>query len=146
MSTASIIAAELTARLQQISPANGYLTEIGARVYRGKLRLDESHMPCVVIVEGEDTSASAQAARCKTEATYLLEGHAACDPDHPNDMAHLIVADLKRAIFAGDLSFGRRAIACRYVGRDISPRTDGLALVSAHIEIAIEFVENLASP
>lgn len=146
MSAASDIAVELTARLQAITIANGYQTDIGLRVYRGKLRLDESHMPCAVIVEDDDDSSSAQLAHCKTTAPYLLEGHAACDPDNPNDVGHQIVADLKKAIFGGDLTFNKKAIACRYGGRSILPRTDGLALISAHIVIAVDFVENLANP
>lgn len=146
MSVAAQIAIELTSRLQAIAIANGYQTDIGQRVYRGKLRLDETNMPCAVIVEDDDESSSAQLARCKTAATYLLEGHAACDPDNPNDVGHQVIADLKKAIFSGDLSFEKKAIACRYLGRSILPRIDGLAIVSAHIEIVVEFVENLANP
>lgn len=146
MSTASTIALAITDRIQQITTANGYQTNIGGRAYRGKLRLDESQMPCVVIIELPGESSSAQTAACKTTAGYLIEGHSDCDPENPNDVGHLIIADLKKAIFSGDLTFYKKAIACRYVGCTIEPRTDGLSLVSANIEIAIDYVENLASP
>jgi len=146
MSKASAIAVEITSRLQGISIANGYATNIGARVYRGKLRLDETNLPCVVLVEGDDDSGSQQIKNCRTEAVYMLEGHAVCDPDNPNDVGHLIVADLKKAIFSGDITFNKTVLECRYAGRSIEPREAGLSLVAASIEISVTFVENLASP
>lgn len=147
MSTADKIATELAARLAQITIANGYQTDIGLRVYDGRRNLDESHMPCVVMVEDDDDPAGLQAPNAKTAMPWLLEGHAACDPDHPNIAGRKIIADLKKAVFSGDLTFGdKRAVACRYGGRSIAPRTDGLALVSASVTIVVDVVENLASP
>lgn len=147
MSTADKIATELAARLAQITIANGYQTDIGLRVYDGRRNLDESHMPCVVMVEDDDDPAAMQAPNSKTAMPWLIEGHTACDPDNPNAAGRKIVADLKKAVFSGDLTFGdKRAVACRYGGRSISPRTDGLALVSASVTIIVDVVENLASP
>lgn len=147
MSTADKIAAELAARLAQITIANGYQTDIGLRVYDGRRNLDESHMPCVVMVEDDDDPATMQAPNSKTAMPWLIEGHAACDPDNPNAAGRKIVADLKKAVFSGDLTFGdKRAVACRYGGRSIAPRTDGLALVSASVTIVVDVVENLAAP
>lgn len=147
MSTADKIAAELAARLAQITIANGYQTDIGLRVYDGRRNLDESHMPCVVMVEDDDDPAGMQAPNGKTAMPWLLEGHTACDPDNPNVAGRKIVADLKKAVFSGDLTFGdKRAVACRYGGRSIAPRADGLALVSASVTIVVDVVENLAAP
>lgn len=147
MSTADKIAAELAARLAQITIANGYQTDIGLRVYDGRRNLDETNMPCVVMVEDDDDPAGMQAPNGKTSMPWLLEGHTACDPDHPNAAGRKIVADLKKAVFSGDLTFGdKRAVACRYGGRSIAPRTDGLALVSASVTIIVDVVENLAAP
>lgn len=147
MSTADKIAAELAARLAQITIANGYQTDIGLRVYDGRRNLDETHMPCVVMVEDDDDPAGMQAPNGKTSMPWLLEGHTACDPDHPNAAGRKIVADLKKAVFSGDLTFGdKRAVACRYGGRAIAPRADGLALVSASVTIVVDVVENLAAP
>jgi len=147
MSTADKIAAELAARLAQITIANGYQTDIGLRVYDGRRNLDETNMPCVVMVEDDDDPAGMQAPNGKTSMPWLLEGHTACDPDHPNAAGRKIVADLKKAVFSGDLTFGdKRAVACRYGGRAIAPRADGLALVSASVTIVVDVVENLAAP
>ena len=56
------------------------------------------------------------------------------------------VADLKKAIFSGDITFNKTALECRYAGRSIEPREAGLSLVAASIEIVVSFVENLAAP
>lgn len=147
MSAAAEIALALANRVAAISVEDGYATDIGTRVYRGRRRLDKEHIPCIVILEGDDAVRSQSGTDVKLTQRYGLEGHAPCDPDQPNDMAHLIIADLKRAVFADDRTLGsRRVKELAYVGRSIAPREDGLALVAAAIEIEITFVENLASP
>lgn len=150
MSTANDIALALTSRVETINGADGYETTIGVRVYRGRRRLDESCIPCTVIIESDDQvleqTRGREAAQVKLGQRYILEGHDACDPDHPNDTAQKIIADLKRAIFkAGwyDPTFIRNI---RYIGRTISPREDGTAIVAAAIEVEIEFVESLTAP
>lgn len=146
MSVASEISDLLAARLAQISIANGYQTDIGARVMLGRRRLDESHVPCAILVEGDDTLKSEQRDRVLLEVVYMLEGHSACDPDNPNVTAHKIVADLKKSIWSGDATFGSRVKNLRYLGRQIQPREDGQATVAAGIEISLEFTEQLSAP
>jgi hypothetical protein len=146
MSTASEIAAAIAARVATITLANDFATPIGTRVYRGKRRLDESAIPCAIILEGDDAPADEQRARAKIEANFIIEGHTACDPDNPNDAAHLIIADLKKALFAGDLTFGGKVRDVRYLGRTISPREDGMSTVAAAVEITVTYFEHLANP
>lgn len=146
MSKASEIALEINSRLQQITVANGYATDIGLRVYRGRRKLDPAQLPCAVLVNDEDACVSGQDKRCVTKATYQLEGHSPCDAENPGDVGHQIVADLKKAIFSGDLSFGKTVLSIDYKGRTIEPREDGLSLVSAAIEIDLHFTEDLAAP
>jgi hypothetical protein len=147
MSIEDKIAAELATRLAQITIANGYQTDIGLRIFDGRRRLDETQMPCIVMLEDDDEPSGQQAPNGKASLPWVIEGHTACDPDHPNVAGRKIVADLKKAVFSADLTFGdKRAIACRYDGRSISPRQDGLDVVSANIVIVIDVVENLAAP
>jgi len=151
MSKASDIAAELAARLATITKANGYNTDIGLHVFRGKRRLDEEHhLPCVVLVEGNDTPADDSGTNASLNQRYLFEAHDACDPDHPNDKAHLIIADLKRAIFSGEPKHGLRlngkAKQVAYKGRTIGAREDGAAIVFAGIHIDVLYTEDLANP
>lgn len=52
---ASEISAELFARMQGITVANGAETDTGLRVYRGRRNVDETQVPCAVVIEGNDT-------------------------------------------------------------------------------------------
>ena len=146
MSKASAIAMAIFARASQITVANGYATDIGATGYRGKKYLDPESLPCFVLVEESDEGVSRQRVTSLTTTDYVLEGYATCDADHPNDAGHLIVADLKKAIFSGDLSFGQGVTDIVWKGREIEPREEGTTLVAGRIRFALSYVENLAAP
>lgn len=146
MSKASDIALAIFARAQAITVANGYATDIGQRGFRGTQYLDPDALPCFVLIEEGSAGSSRSATRSLTTTEYVLEGHATCDPDHPNDAGHLIVADLKRAVFSGTLDFGHGVTEAAFKGAEIEPRAEGRDLVAARIIFALSFVENLAAP
>lgn len=146
MSKASQIAAALNARIEAITIANGYSTNIGAQVYRGRLSLDPSELPCAVMVEGEDQVEDRTKIKVKLAQRYVFEGHSECNPLQPNDTAHLILADIKRALFTGDLTLGGLIVEMRYIGRSIGARPDGTAIVAASVEIEAVFAEDLTNP
>ncbi len=148
MSKASGIAAELSTRLATILIANGYNTDIGANTFRGRTSIDADQMPCSVLYEGDDTreAAVAPAGLVKLSQKYTISAHLACDSDHPNDAAHLAIADMKKAVFGTDLRFENTVFRINYNGRTISPRPDGTAFVSAAIEISLSYSEDLKSP
>lgn len=147
-SKASDIAALVAARAAEITIANGYNTDIGDRVFRGRMSLNVKDLPCVVMVEDSDLVEETKGTKIRVTQRYILEGHANCDPLNPNDTAHLILKDLKRAIFAGDLSFGGalRPNDLAYAGRSIAAREDGTSICAASIEIDISYVEDLSDP
>ncbi len=149
--TAGEIATYLDAVLKTITKANGYETDIGARVFRGKRNVHDEHAPCAVLIEGADRvnqGPSKKEATASIAQDYVLGGYSKCDPDNPNDEAHKIVRDLKKAIFGGTngTTLGGKVSQIEYRGRDIGPRTDGLPIVFAVIEISITYVERLATP
>ncbi|WP_316150055.1 hypothetical protein [Cupriavidus sp. BIC8F] len=151
MTKASDIALELYNRLTQITVANGFHTDIGAKVYRGKRALDaETDVPCVVLVEGNDTPQDDALTAVSISQRYMMEAHTACDPNNPNDAAHLLIADMKRAIFTGEPKHGMRlngkAKGMTYKGRVIGPREDGAETVFAGIHIDVLYVEDLTNP
>lgn len=151
MSIANDIALAVFARLQTITVANGYSTDIGLKALRGRKRLDESYLPCVVLIERPDSPEKQSMQRdplVKVGQKYVLEGHAICDPDNPNDMGHQIIADIKKAIWKEKLTFGAdlKVYTVMYEGKTISPREDGMAVVSAAVEISVEYVECLSNP
>jgi hypothetical protein len=146
MSKASDIALAIFNRASLISVANGYATDVGTNGFRGIKYLDPDSLPCFVLVEEKTTSESRNVAYCLTTTPYVLEGHATCSPDHPNDAAHAIIADFKRAIFGSDLTFGYGVTDAVFTGAEIDPRDEGRDLVAARIRFSLSFVENLASP
>ena len=149
MSKASDLALAISTRIEQITIANGYATDIGVRVFRGRGSLNRVDLPCIVMVEGDETVQDAKYANLKSDVVFVLEGHDTCDPLHPNDKGHLIVADLKRAIFGGDLTLGgmlAKKDDLAYRGRAIGVRPDGGDVIAASISIAVTMVDNLATP
>lgn len=145
---AAEVANELTSRLSQISVANGSNTDVGLKVLRGRRRIDDNQVPCVVLAEGPDQP-SAGPGRLPTvelAQTYILIAYHECEPDHPNDMGHLLLKDLKRAIFHDGVTLGGKVVRVTYRGRDIGPRGDGVGIVCASVEIDVNFVEDLTNP
>lgn len=148
------IALHINNLLSGITKANGYETDIGLAVLRGKRKIDDSQVPCAVLIEGEDRPTSTQGpASQKITQSYVLGGYAECNPDHPNDRAHEIISDIKRAIFSapatrteqlrGTTTFGGKVINVTYRGRDIGPRADGVPIVFAVVHIDVEYIEQL---
>jgi len=154
MSTAETLATTLATTLGQVLTTNGYITNLGAKVFRGRRNLNETHIPCIVIIEGNDrvTDEARSAPRIgerkkmvKLAQRYTLEGHLVCDADHPNDAAHDSTADMKKCIFA-DVTLNGAVRDIKYVGRTISAREDGIEVVAGAIEIELEYTEDLSNP
>jgi len=148
MSVANDIALAVSTRIATITIANGYNTDIGLKVMRGRKRLDEKSLPCAVIVERDDKILDSRPSQVKISQPFIVEGHTACDADNPNDAGHKIIADIKKAIFATKLKYGTdgQVITVNYTGKSIAPREDGMSVVAAAVEITVEFVEILANP
>jgi hypothetical protein len=143
------IAAELAARLARIRTANGFETEIGRDVKRGKRKVPaDDAPPCVVMIEGNDDPQDrpGRIPMVLVQQSYMFDAFDRCDPDNPNDQAHKMIRDLKRTIFAGDATLGGKVSKVIYQGRDIGPRPDGAALVQVRVLIDVEFVEDLTNP
>lgn len=148
LQSAEDIALEISARMATITEANDYETNIGSTVYRGKRKVEDDATPCSVLVEGADTVTDrpGKLPSAAISQAYVLGGYKACDPDNPNDAAHAMIRDLKKAMFRDGGNFGGKVRKVDYRGRDIGPRTDGVAIVFALIEIAVEYVEDLTNP
>ncbi len=143
LNKASDIAVLLTARLQTITIANGYLTDIGDRVYRGRKKIEDDFAPCVSIIEGDDRIEDENHREVVLEQEYAFHAYMPCDPDNPNDAAHLAIKDLKRARFGDEANSGRQVQKVRYIARGIGPRPDGVAIVLAVVMVAVRYAEVL---
>jgi hypothetical protein len=136
-------------KLEGITKANGAETDIGLRTYRGRRNVDETAVPCVVLIEGPD-SVTDRPGKLPTVAVtqrYVIAAYVhVASIDNPNVEASAAVRDIKRAIFAGDGDFGGRVLKVSYKGRDIGPRADGLPIVFVTVDIDVEYVEDLTNP
>lgn len=148
-SKAAQISAEIKLRLQGILLANGCETGIGRDVMMGRRKLPgDDQPPCIVVLEGDDNvkDQPGRIPQVLVSQAYVFDAFDKCDPENPNDRAHSMIRDMKRAIFAGDTTFGGKVRSVTYLGRDIGPRPDGVALVQARIMISVEYVEDLCNP
>lgn len=142
---ASDIAQVLADRLATIKVTGGFKTDIGNTVLRGRRRIDDHQVPCVVLVEGPDqpTPAQGRIAQADIAQTYILVAYDKCHPNHPNDKAHLMLSDMKSAVFGDGVTLNNQVRKVTYIGRDIGPRGDGVDIVCATIEITVNYVEDL---
>lgn len=146
---AADIAADVKARAQGITIANDFETDIGTKVMMGRRKIPaDDELPCMIVLEGPDDpqEQGARATRVKIAQTYILDAFDVCDPDNPNDKAHAMIRDMKRAIYADGKPFGDKVIEVEYLGRDIGPRPDGAATVQARIAIRVVYAEDLSTP
>lgn len=149
LSKAAQISAEIKERLQGILLAHGCETNIGRDVMMGRRKLPgDDQPPCIVVMEGDDNikDQPGRIPQVLVSQAYVFDAFDKCDPDNPNNRAHAMIRDMKRAIFAGDTTLGGKVRAVNYLGRDIGPRPDGVALVQARVMIAVEYVEDLCNP
>lgn len=152
-SKAAAIAAAVAARLSTITRVNGYHTDAGLYIWRGRTALDADELPSITLFELEDlveeqriTSASEPVAiDTNLLLPFVIEASTHCDPDHPNVAGHALIADIKRAIFSGDLSWGSLASHTRYTGRTLGPREGGADIVTVTVQIRIGYTEDLAT-
>ena len=150
----SDIAEYLTEVLGTIKVANGYNTDIGATVYRGRLKHDEDRVPYCVLIEGEDRPQENDGGRLDVtlEQDFVLGAYVFCNANNPNDAAHDAIKDIKKAVFSSALArrpiAGARGANGRVAtlsdrGKDIGPRADGKNIVFAVVHITVTFAENL---
>lgn len=149
--SAEAVAAEIKARLQTLTVAQGAETDIGTDVHMGRTKIDDSMIPCTVVIEADDQPARGRVGtQYEVTQRYVLFAYLTCDPMNPNEAAHAAIRDMKRAVFLtngkDDVTMGGKVREVRYLGRDIGPRADGAAFVVAAMEITAEYVERLAAP
>lgn len=133
----SELARYLATLLTEITVANGYMTDIGTHVFRGRRNVDASNSPCCVLIEGEDDPQDSGAAGEFTlvKQRYAISAILRCDPDNPNDAANDAVEDITHALFQHGQRLGGRVKRLDYAGRDIGPRADGEATVQVVVHV-----------
>lgn len=151
LQTIEDVADAIESRLAAITLANSCETDIGVKVLRGRIHVDDSMLPCTTLIEPGDTPEHRGAGtRIVTSAEFVAFAYLACDPMHPNVAAHKALRDLKRAVFrtggVASRDWGRTVQDVKYRGYEIGARSDGAAFVAVGLKFAVDFMEDLANP
>jgi hypothetical protein len=147
ISRANTIAEVLKSRLESVRKANGYYTNAGRRVYRGKRQLPEAD--CATLFESEEDAGNPRGEPYTAVAVahFVAEAAVECDPDNPDIAGHKLVADLCRALFGGSPNLdGLLESPLTYTGRAIQPRVDGQSLVNVQIKLDATYLFTPANP
>lgn len=136
-------------RLRGITVANGYRTDIGLKVYRGRRNIEmSSDTPCLVLIEGLDNVRDRNPSAALVSQEFAVSAYLKCDPDDPNDAAHDACYDIKRALFtikrpSNTPNFEGRVKDVVYAGKQIGTRADGEAVVQAVVNFDVVYSESL---
>lgn len=99
MTKATQISQAIQQRLQQITVANGYLTDLGQRVFRGRAALyqDQAARPyaCLISSSDEPDPESRRRAKLNREYQLVITLDAAADYDEHQDA---LLFDVRRAL------------------------------------------------
>ena len=154
ISKAHEITLAFATQLGRITVSNGFQTDIGLRVFRGRRKVDITELPCVVLIEGDNEVIKRRgpgAPEVIIRQEYAIEAHLqVSDPDHPNDAGHAAKADIKRGLFepvwwrAAGLISARNGLS--FEGDVILPREDGAAIVSTVVGVSFEYHEDVSAP
>lgn len=151
MTKAYDLISSLVPRLQAIRTANGYATEAGASVLLGPVprQSGEAFPFCRVHETGADNESEvAHRTHAKVRTNFVAEALTA-EPVAANVLAtgHLLVGDLKRALFGDALrDLNGAAIDARLEGYSIVPPEDGSDVVIAQVRGSFSFVDHFNSP
>lgn len=151
LTSGEAISDQIVVRLDKLTTTQGAETDLGLRVYRGRRYVDDSMIPCCVLIEGQDEpEQKGKRGVYEIRRPYAALAYLPCDPDHPNVAGHAGIRDLKRAIFGGTgrdtATLDGQVASVEYEGSAIGPRADGAAFVVATVEFAVKYVENLLEP
>ena len=156
----------LTAVLEEITVANGYVSELTGKVFRGRAIYGESDpLPMISILEVPIPIDQRPPPGDSTYSTggweIMIQGFAADDRENPTDPAHVMLADVKKrlAIERKKLSWGPAqgpASGILGLGRTITNLQIGPGVVrppdeisaKAYFWLTVEFelAENLEDP
>jgi hypothetical protein len=147
MSKANDIAEAIKARIETIRTANGYATDIGQTVHRGRRQLETPDT--ATLYEGEEDASKPRAVPYTATAiiNFTIEACAHCDPDNPDIAGHILIADIQRAVFSDDNTLsGLLSETIQYAGRVIQPRIDGQSIVNVQVRLQATYTLTPATP
>lgn len=141
----------IQARLETISPANGYQTDIGARVLIDPDAADMSNEAAPVTrlfeTEAENISQQPNRNQCLMKTLFIIETQHAVEGVNPTEAAHMAIADIIRAVFGtDDRTLDSRAREVRLEGYRIVAPEAGSRHVLAQVRGSHVYVNHFNAP
>lgn len=150
---------QLTAVLEQITPANGYQFNLSNAVFRGRDVFDRNDpLPMVSILESinEKTGLMSPMAgsKVKTPWELLLQGWCEDDKDHPTDPAQRLLAEVKKRLVEERrrqdgydiLGMGGMITEIKFSTGVVRPADEVSAKAYFWLKVELEMVEDLLDP
>lgn len=133
---------QFMSRLAVITTANGYGTDIGAKVIRARRSIDDDELPVSVLWPGPET-AEAIYGITQCSMTVRVEGLAAFKAENPSVVSERILGDLKRCVMAKAWTREPELVTdimYRGGGTETYP-AEGEASVGAYADFAVTYEE-----
>lgn len=154
----------MTNVLKTITPANGYVSDIGQNVYRGRLYYGaESPVPMLAVLEVpiplDQSMPKAPTGVSTGPWELMIQGWVDDDKNNPTDPAHVLLADVKKCLVAErargydwerpeDGIFGLgRIVTDLYIGAGVvRPPEEISAKAYFWLTVTLDLAENLEDP
>lgn len=144
----------VVSRVKLITKANGYCTDAGKEIFKGRVQLfEQDELPAITILEGDEQVLDRSYEKTKLRYELSITGAAKATPKNPLDSAHELLGDLKKALFPTDAlkdtGFDRLnglVTKFEYNGRSMAAREDGSKTSYCTVFIAVEYVETPGTP
>lgn len=148
----------LTAVLEGITPANGYVHDLTGKVFRGRTMFStDDPIPMVAILEAIEQQQPARIEQRGPVTTgpweLLIQGFADDDKDNPTDPAHVLMADVKKALgrhkknSKGNLlGFGNKVTDMTFSPGVVRPPDERSSHCYFWLKLSVNLVEDVSEP
>lgn len=142
----------ISTRLADVRMANGYYTDAGQQVVRGRYSLDHTVLPGMAVwMESNDPSQSLQQ-RARADGVLVVEATAAYNNEEPEDMACYLAADINKALETDDRTLGGLLISDKdgqgvtWQGDEIIYPENENNLVGVRVSYAVPHIRRAGDP
>lgn len=143
----------IEAQLATITEANGYHTDVGAKVYRARRTFEKGDLPAISVWKtGEIPAAKDRASRSVEQTCAIsVDIHVKAGQADTGSAMELASADVKKALLSMDTAQGVRDADGElanlfYVGAEPSPRTDGANAEAMAVNFSMVVPESRIDP
>lgn len=148
---------KVTEVIASVTPANGYQHDLSTSVFRGRMMFGETDpLPMVSILElpvqPDQLPVPEESSAAHGEFELLIQGFVVDDPLNPTDPAHLLMADVKKALVQEKtrddniLGFGTKVTALRIGGGSCRPADEVSDKAYFWLPLILRIVEDLDDP